>query len=96
MLYGRKTVRRRERLTARPSEGLEHGFDFMEPAFGSSQEMVSFLTELNTGYYSSWFLRENDCGRYYKYNKGLLFDERQEAILEQLDAIEDNLERGLK
>ena len=91
-----KAVRRREELTERASEGLEHGFDFMEAAFGSSQEMVSFLTELNTGYYSSWFLRENDCGRYYQYNKGLLFDERQEAILEQLDAIEDHLERGIK
>lgn len=91
-----KAAARREELTDRAAEGLEHGFDFMEAAFGSSQEMVSFVTELNTGCYSIWFLRENDCDRYYKYNKGLLFDERQEAILEQLDAVEHNLDRGLK
>lgn len=91
-----KTAQCREELEELAAEGLEHGFDFMEDAFGDSQEMVSFITELNTGYYSIWFLRENDCGRYYKYNKGLLFDERQEAILEQLDAIEDNLNIGIK
>lgn len=91
-----KAAAYREEVTDLASEGLEHGFDFMEAAFGSSQEMVSFVTELNTGYYSIWFLRENDCDRYYKYNKGLLFDERQEAILEQLDAIENTLARGIK
>lgn len=68
----------------------------MEAAFGGSQEMVSFVTELNTGCYSIWFLRENDCDRYYKYNKSLLFDEKQEAILERLDAVENELNRGLK
>ena len=86
-----KAAAYREEVTDRASEGLEYGFDFMEAAFGSSQEMVSFVTELGTGYYSIWFLKENDCDRYYKYNKGLLFDERQEAILIQLDAIEKKI-----
>ena len=27
---------------------LEHAFDFMEAAFGNGQEMVIFVTELNT------------------------------------------------
>ena len=86
----------REDTVNQAAAGLEHAFDFMEEAFADSQEMVSFVTELNTGYYSIWFLSENDCDRYYKYNKGLLFDERQEAILEQLDAIEDDLNIGIK
>ena len=41
------------------------------------------------------FLRENDCAMYYKYNKGLLLDERREEILEQMDAVENVVERGL-
>lgn len=86
-----KAAAYREEVTDRASEGLEHGFDFMEAAFGSSQEMVSFVTELGTGYYSVRFLKENDCDRYYKYNRGLLFDERQDAILTQLDAIEETI-----
>lgn len=91
-----KAVSVREEYTDRAAEGLEHGFDFMEAAFGDGQEMVSFVTELGAGSYSIWFLRENDCDRYYKYNKGLLFDERQEAILNRLDELENDMERGVK
>ncbi|XCP84370.1 AAA family ATPase [Roseburia hominis] len=72
---------------------LNHGFDFMEDAFGESQEMSVFVTELNTSFYSVWFLRENDCPKYYKYNKGLLFDERQQDILKEMDAVEDEIWR---
>ena len=68
----------------------------MERAFGVSHEIVSFVTELGAGCYSILFLRENDCDRYYKYNKGLLLDERQEAVLKQLDELEQSLERGFK
>ena len=57
----------------------------MEDAFGDSQEMVCFVTELNTNYYSIQYLKENDCDKYFKYNKGLLFDERREKILEELE-----------
>lgn len=58
---------------------LEHAFDFMEAAFAGSQEMVLFVTELNTGFYSVRFLQEYECERYYQYNKNLLFsDEEQE------------------
>lgn len=60
---------------------LEHGFDFMEAAFGDSQEMVVFVTGLNTGYYSVKFLQEYPCERYYQYNKRLLFDSQEKEIL---------------
>ena len=70
--------------------------EFLEKAFGESQEMVVFVTELNTNYYSIWFLKENDCGLYYKYNKGLLFDERHQEILKQMDEAEESMERGIR
>lgn len=63
---------------------LEHGFDFMEAAFGSGQEMVIFLTELNSNYYCAAFLKEYDCQRYYEYNKQLLFDEEEQLIRQQI------------
>ena len=47
----------------------------MEAAFGDSQEMVAFITELNANYYSLWFIRENGSDQYYRHNKGLLFDD---------------------
>lgn len=64
---------------------LEHAFDFMEAAFGDSQEMVMFVTELNSRYYSVSFLQEYQCQRYYEYNKRLLFDDREAEILKQLE-----------
>lgn len=62
------------------AQKLEHGFDFMEAAFGDSQEMVIFVTELNTNFYCVKFLQEYDCPRYYQYNKRLLFDDMEKEI----------------
>lgn len=63
---------------------LECAFDFLEAAFGSSQELAVFITELNTNQSSVRFLREYDCPRYYQYNEGLLFSRREDAIKEQI------------
>ena len=84
----------REQETETAAKALDHAFDFMEEAFGDSQEMVSFVTELNTNYYSIYFLKENDCDKYYKYNKGLLLEEQHEKIMKDLDAVEEDLIRG--
>ncbi|MCD8224327.1 MAG: AAA family ATPase [Clostridiales bacterium] len=59
---------------------LEHAFDFMEGAFGNGQEMVLFVTELNTGFYSVRFLQTYECARYYEYNRNLLFSEEEREI----------------
>lgn len=67
-------------LSERAGEALEHAFDFMEAAFGGSHEMVLFVTELNTGFYSVRFLQEYDCERYYQYNRNLLFSEEEQEI----------------
>ena len=58
--------------------------------------MVAFVTELNTNYYSIQFLKENDCDKYYRYNKRLLFDEQRQEILEELDEVEQDLNTALK
>ena len=47
------------------SQTLQNVFDFMEAAFGDSQEMVAFITELNANFYSIWFIRENGSDQYY-------------------------------
>lgn len=73
--------------TARAAEILQNAFDFMEGAFGESQEMVAFITELNANYYAIWFIKENGSDQYYRYNKGLLFDNRQQAIVKEMERI---------
>lgn len=89
-------VKDREEQIAYTSKTLQNVFNFMEEAFGESQEMVAFITELNANYYSIWFIKENGCDQYYRYNKGLLFDERQVDIVRQMDAAEEILNRGIK
>lgn len=66
------------------SQTLEYAFDFLEGAFGSSQEMVMFITELNSNYNSIKFLQDCECERYYQYNQELLFDEKRKKLLERL------------
>lgn len=86
----------REQEIDKTSSALEYAFEFMEQAFGESQEMVVFVTELNVNYYSVQFIKENGCDKYYQYNKGLLFDEQQGKILAELDEIEQGMKMTLK
>ena len=85
-----------ENRTDETSLTLQNVFDFMEAAFGDSQEMVAFITELNANYYSLWFIRENGSDQYYRHNKGLLFDDRQKMLLGQMEEVENILSNGIK
>lgn len=75
---------RYEELVDEAGQKLEHAFNFMEAAFGGSQEMVLFVTELNTGFYSVQFLQQYECQRYYEYNQNLLFADEEQEIAELL------------
>lgn len=86
-----KKTQKREQEIEETQEALYHAFEFMEEAFGESQEMVVFVTELNVNYYSIQFIKENGCDKYYQYNKGLLFDEQQEAISTELNSLKQKL-----
>ena len=92
-LYGEESDQYEE-LLEKAGQGLEHAFDFMEAAFGTGQEMVLFVTELNTGFYSVGFLQEYECERYYQYNRNLLFSEEEKAIGRQLENGREELYDG--
>ncbi|WP_394523946.1 ATP-binding protein [Lacrimispora sp. JR3] len=74
-----------ETFLADAGKTLEYAFDFMEAAFMDGQEMVVFVTELNTGYYSVKFLKEYECERYYQYNERLLFKDREDELRTRID-----------
>lgn len=46
-------------------------------ACGNGQEMVIFVTGLKRILASAAFLNQFECGRYYQYNKGMLFEEQE-------------------
>ena len=90
-----KALKRIKELFGKENEGfekqqesaglaLEYAFDFLEGAFGAGQELVMFITELNSNYYSVKFLQDCGCQRYYQYNQELLFDEKRRKLLERL------------
>ena len=83
-----KENEKREQIISAVAENLECAFDFMERAFGESQEMAVFITELTVNFYGAKFLSENECGRFYKYNKGLLANERRASILSGIEEVE--------
>ena len=64
---------------------LENAFAFMETAFGESQEMVIFITQLNASAICLRFIRENGSEKYDKYNRSLLFNEKREELLKDID-----------
>lgn len=85
-------VKRREQITEETEQALTNVFLFLEQAFGESQEMAAFVTDLNMNGDSIRFLKDNDCAYYYKYNKGLLFEERQKEILNEMKKIEKSID----
>ena len=57
----------------------------MEAAFANGQELVIFVTGLNTGEASVEFLKGYNCERYYRYNRELLFDDQESRMKEVLE-----------
>ena len=76
-----------QKLYQKAASHLEHVMDFMELAFGESQEMVIFITELNANRYSVQYLQKYQCERYFFWNKQLLFEERHRGIQKKLEEL---------
>ncbi len=85
-------VEQREDAIDRASSMLDHAFRFLEETFGTGQEMVIFITELTTNFYSVKFISENGSDAYYRYNEELLFDEKQKTILQDIEKAKMELE----
>ncbi len=61
-------------------QALEYAFDFLESAFGSGQEIIMFITQLNSNRLCLTFLEQYDCKRYDQYNQNLLFEDQAREI----------------
>ena len=59
-------------------------FTALTKTFGQGQELVLFLSELNSGYYSLKFI--NECGNesYYEFNKLLLLKDRNDSLRREI------------
>ena len=75
-------------LVARADSVLQNLFVFAEEAFGEGQEMLIIVTELTKGFYSAHYISRHGCRKYYEHNKELLFYERQNVILREIEGLE--------
>ena len=67
---------------------LENMFIFAEDAFRDGQEMLIIITELTKGFYSAHYISRHGCKKYFEHNKELLFYERQNEILREIEKID--------
>ena len=70
------------------SSELENMFIFAEETFRDGQEMLIIVTELTKGFYSAYFISRHGCTKYFEHNKELLFYERQNEILREIEDID--------
>ncbi len=66
------------------SEHLKGSFKFISEVYGEEQEMVLFLTRLDSGHYSLSFIQNEGSEEYYKYNKLLLLRDRRQEIVARI------------
>ena len=76
-----------EKQTETVSQTLQNVFDFMEAAFYNSQEMVIFVSGINTDYSCVRFLETYECERYIRYNKDLLFEDAGAQIRKRIEEL---------
>ena len=71
---------------------LDNAFRFCEEAFEKGEhpgdEVLLFVTELTSNYYSARFIGHYGCDRYYLHNKELQFQERQQEIERQIEEMD--------
>lgn len=84
-------LQKREQEIAQTTEYLNNAFLFLEEAFGESQEIVIFITELTSNPYSIKFINENGSEKYYHYNQSLLFQQGRNEILQKIAEVTEEL-----
>lgn len=68
---------------------LDNAFRFVSYAFGPGQEMIIFVTELTYNYHCVKFLAEHPNTNYIKYNKELLFDQKEKGLMQDMTKLEE-------
>lgn len=79
---GREKIRRER--AGEISLHLKNCFRFLSETYGEEQELVLFLTRLDSGHYSLRFIQREGSEEYYKYNQLLLLRDRRAEIVSEI------------
>lgn len=69
-------------------ERLNNLFLFYEKTFSSGQEMLLLVTELTVNEYTSTYISQYGCNKYFEHNKELLFHERNREIIDRFEKLD--------
>ena len=83
--FGEEVAKRAD-LGAATGVEFDNAFRFLEQTFGQGQELVIFVTEVTSGFDTSWFVENFGCDAYFRHNRELLFDDTRHRIREQIAA----------
>ena len=67
---------------------LSNVFVFCEEVFKDGQEMLILVTELTINAHSARFISRYGCTEYFEHNKELLFYERQQEIIREIEELD--------
>ena len=73
-------------------ENLRHLFEFVEEVYSEGQELMILVTELTVRYYCAKFIAKFGCTEYFKHNQDMLFHERRNGLLKEIDALSETLD----
>lgn len=77
-----------KKLVEKTDAELENMFIFAEEVFSDGQEMLIIVTELTKGFYSARYISRYGCKKYFEHNKELLFYERQNEIIREIENLD--------
>ncbi|MCX4326807.1 MAG: AAA family ATPase [Lachnospiraceae bacterium] len=81
-----KETKQHEKYIDKVKAQLENAFAFIEKAWGNSQEIVLFVTELTAGHDSIAFINQWGSDSYFRYNKELLIYSQHEKLSMEIEA----------
>jgi hypothetical protein len=81
--FAEREQARKERI-GKTDRHLTQAFAFMDKVFHEGQEMVIFLSDLSSGYYSLKFVTECGNEAYFKYNQFLLLNNQRNKLTKEL------------
>jgi hypothetical protein len=79
--YFSQRASQEEKRAQEVNASLDNAFKFISSIFGLGQELIIFVTELTYNYHSIRFLAEHPNASYLRYNKELLFDQKEKALI---------------
>jgi hypothetical protein len=76
-----------QKNSEKAKDHMNNALGFCEKAFGLGQEIVLLVTEMTAENSCARFISRYGCEQYYRFNKDLLFNERQTELLREIDEI---------